>query len=117
MRVRGTSIDTQVGQLNAGQTGHLASCAERLSPDHTLRELALDDLTSSALFDAAGMTGVPVIFFVLVFATSQFDFVGIDYDNIVTTIHMWREGGFVFAAKTHGDQRCQGDPAPDLRHR
>src|SRR5690606_32175063 len=106
MRVLGTGVDAQVL--------HLAT-AERAARDHALdgllddalRKAALEDLASGALLDAARVTGVPVVLLVGVLTAGQDDLVGVDDDDVVTVVDVRREGSFVLAAETVGDDGCQ----------
>src|SRR5690606_17253159 len=103
MRMVSTGVDAQVLHLTA---------AERTARDHALnsllenalREAAFEDLASSALLDAASVTGVPVILLVLVLAAGQGNLVGIDDDDIVTVVNVRREGWLVLAAQTVGNE-------------
>jgi hypothetical protein len=68
-------------------------------------------MTRSALLDAAGMAGVPVVLLVGVLVAGEHHLVGIDDDDVVTVVDMGGEGGFMLAAQTVGDER--GETADD----
>jgi len=60
-------------------------------------------LASSALFDAARMTGVPVKDLVRPFLAGQLDLFSVDDNHVVAHIHGWGESWLVLATQTHGD--------------
>src|SRR5690606_35988711 len=55
----------------------------------------------------ARVTGVPVVLLVGVLTAGQDDLVGVDDDDVVTVVDVRREGSFVLAAETVGDDGCQ----------
>ena len=106
MRVLAASINPQVGHLLARQTVTGQHALYRFG-DSTLRVGAFEDFTCSAVLDAAGMTGVPIVCFIGAFFASQLDFIRIDDDDIVTHIHMRGKAWLVLATKEHRDNRGQ----------
>ena len=57
----------------------------------------------SALVDTAGETGVTVVDFAFVFITGNTQFVGINYNDVVTGIYVRGVLGLVFATQATGD--------------
>lgn len=94
MRVLGTCINAKVGHHLAAQFVARQHPLNGLC-DNALRMLAFKDLTSGAGFDAARITGVPVIRLVALF-TRQLNFIGVYYDHIVAHIHVRCERRLVF---------------------
>ena len=56
---------------------------------------------------SAGISGVTQINAIVPFVASQNDFVGIDNDNVVSTINVRSEVGFVLASEQLSDLRAQ----------
>ncbi len=102
----GTSIDVQFGKNLAAQraTGHHTLNS---FDDNAFRVLTVQELVHGAFFDAARITGVPVELLVLKFTASQFDFFGIDDDDVIATIHVRGKHRFVFTTKTVGNNGCK----------
>src|SRR6478735_3747555 len=94
VRMLGAGIDAQIAELLA---------AERSARQHPLRMLAIENLCRSPLLDAAGITGVPVIDLVGALVAGEHDLGGVDDDNVVAAIHMWREARLVLASEPRGD--------------
>ena len=110
MGVFGAGIDVQLAHLLA---------AQRVAGNHPLDGLdqdafgviTIEDLGGGAMFDAAGMPGVPVIQLIGTLAPGHLNFFGIDNDDIVAAIHMGGERRFVLAAQSRGYDA--GEPAED----
>ena len=75
------------------------------------RELFLH-FAEGTLVNAAGETGMAVVFFVFEFGTGYAQFVGIDDDNVITGINVRGVFGFVFAAQAVCD--LGGNSAQDF---
>eukprot|EP00003_Mantamonas_plastica_P017311 TRINITY_DN28786_c0_g1_i1.p5 TRINITY_DN28786_c0_g1~~TRINITY_DN28786_c0_g1_i1.p5 ORF type:complete len:150 (-),score=12.56 TRINITY_DN28786_c0_g1_i1:1236-1685(-) len=102
MRMLGTSVNVQLGKNLATQrtTGHHTLNS---FDDHTFRVLTIEELVHGTFFDAARITGVPVKLLVLKFTASQFDFFGIDDDDVIATIHVRGKHSFMLTTKTVGN--------------
>ena len=94
-------------------------CAELVLGDHSF-DGPLEDEFRTTLADlvrgldglSAHVTGVTGVDFVLLFTAAEFGVLGIDDDDEVTSINVWREDCLVLSAKETG---ClHGDFSDDL---
>ena len=98
-------INAQVGHDLAAQAVARQHALDRLGHD-TLWVLAVQDHLLGALFDPAGVAGVPIEHFFALFA-GHLDLLSIDNDDIVAAIHVRGESWLVLAAQAGGNDRCK----------
>src|SRR5664279_1147204 len=110
MRMFAALIDTQIAEL---PTAKRATRQHSLHGffDDTFGETALKNEFGGPFLDAALIAGVVVIDLLVALAASQNHFFGIDDDDVVAIVHMWREGWLVLAPQPQSDQR--GKPSND----
>src|SRR6516165_5534227 len=75
--------------------------------DDALWVSAVEDGTLAAPLDPAGVAGMPIEDAVGPLVAGQLNLLGIDDNDIVTTIHMRCEGWFVLTAQPNRDDRCK----------
>ena len=97
MGMFGASIDPELGQhlpteRVAGH--HAANC----SAHDAIRMRGSEKLIRGDRLDAAHITSVAVVGLVLTLATREGHLLGVDHDDVVTSIRMRREGRLVLAA-------------------
>src|SRR5690606_2510895 len=106
MRMVRTAVDVEMRHLAT------AKRARRNHPLHsqfknTLRETAFENPLRAGFLDAAGMTRVAVITFVVILVAGELHLAGIDDDYMVSTIEMGRVGRLVLAAQTVRNKGCE----------
>src|SRR6266566_4698736 len=70
------------------------------------------DLAQCLLFESSRILAMAIVDFLIQALARHSDLFGIDHDHEITTLEMWREGRFVFAAQDLRNLRCQA--AQDL---
>src|SRR3989338_5640489 len=66
-------------------------------------KFSFNDLACGFVFDSAWIASVPVIKFFGVFFAAEFHFFGVDDNDMIAAIKIWREACFMFAAQNFGD--------------
>ncbi len=89
MRMVRTGVDTQVGHLLATKRATWKHALDSLHHD-ALRMVTIQNFVSCAFLDAAGMTGMPLVGLVVTLVAGQEDLLGIDNNDMVATINVWR---------------------------
>ena len=71
--------------------------------NHAFRKTTAQDFTGCGIFNAADITGMLIIVFVSELFAGQFNFVGIDNNDIVAAIQVRGEIRLILAAQNLGD--------------
>ena len=110
MRVLGTSIHFELGELVIAESGvgqHAADCflenSYRLAGAERLQRFG---------FETTRITGVMAVKLLGFFLAGDFDFLGVDDNDKVATVHVGGEFRLVLSAQNFGD--TGGDATEDL---
>ena len=104
----GSGVDAKIAELLSAERTAREHALNRLF-DYALGMLAAHDRAGRPLLDAADVTCVVVIYFLLQLVAGEQRPGGIDDDDIVAAIHMRRIAWLVFAPEPHGNDG--GKPA------
>src|SRR3954469_23949735 len=102
MRMFSSSIDTQFSILITSQWAVLRKHTLNSTFNYALRVLARQQETWGIGFNAAYKAGMAVILLVFHLAAGELYLFSIDNNNVVASINMRGENGFVLAAQQHG---------------
>ena len=95
-------VDAQVAHQLGAQLALVQHAFDRFS-HHALWELALDQHFRGAFLDTTRVSGVMIVFFIVVFAAGEDNLLRVDDNDIVTSINVWGESRLVLAAQASGD--------------
>ena len=94
-------IHPQLAKLLTGK-GSIWQHAPDCVRNHAFRMTPVQNLSSPAGPDAAGIAGVPIVGLVGALSPSEMDLFRIDYNHMISAIHVRRELRPVLAAKARG---------------
>lgn len=105
VRMLGTRIDFQLLEHLPAKRALRKHAANGGFNDE--RWSTLSDVARRLKLRPTGVTTVAEVLLLKLLGTGESDFVGIDHDNEVARVNVWREGSFVLATQNAGNARCQ----------